>query len=38
MEREHMGLRRRWNIIINMILKDTGIEGVNWIQLPRDRD
>jgi hypothetical protein len=28
--------RRRWEDNINLYLKDTGVDGVNWIQLPQN--
>jgi hypothetical protein len=30
--------RRRWEVGIRMDLRETGLEGVDWIRLAQDRD
>ena len=37
-ERDHLGDRRRWVNNIKMDLQEVGWEGIDWIELAKDRD
>ena len=37
-KKNHLGNRRRWEDNIKMDLEEVGCEGMDWIELPKDRD